>query len=200
MTRNRFSSIKRDFFLCLKAGFHQDAISEAIPVYTGSVLNGTQLLFQGNPSFVRVFSSHNLPSPLASLKMELYTDHPAPRPRCVPLNQVPFPSQPDSGNLLQPDSPVVFTAGFVYITSPLSPAEPGLERKRRDWRNNGHLQPPSPAQTFHISDIYWRLPPLAGLITSGTYVTFASGKLPFVGERRIDPATFLLQRNVNIYQ
>lgn len=99
----------------------------------------------------------------------------APPTYCVPLNQVPFPSQPDSGNLLQPDSPVVFTAGFVYITFPLSLAETGLERKRSDWCNNGHLQYPSPAQNFHISEIYCWFPSLARLIRSGPYVTFAPG-------------------------
>lgn len=107
----------------------------------------------------------------------------------MPLNQVPFPSQPDSLNLLQPDSPVVFTAGFVYITSSLSLAEPGLERKRGDWCNNGHLQHPSAAGQLHVSETSRRLQPLAGPTMSGLNVTFASGQQECVkdgdGERHL---------------
>lgn len=45
---------------------------------------------------------------------------------CVPFIQVPFSSQPDKLNLLQPDSPADFTACFVYSTSCFYLAEAGL--------------------------------------------------------------------------
>lgn len=48
--------------------------------------------------------------------------------RCVPFIQVPFSSQPDKLNLLQPDSPADFTACFVYSTSCFYLAQGGSDK------------------------------------------------------------------------
>ncbi len=50
-------------------------------------------------------------------------------PPCrVPFMQVPFSSQPDKLNLLQPDSPADFTACFASSTSRFSLAEGGSDK------------------------------------------------------------------------
>lgn len=75
---------------------------------------------------------HNLPTPLASLKILhgiILITKVLILPSCrVPFIQVPFSSQPDKLNLLQPDSPADFTACFVYSTSCLYLAEEGWDK------------------------------------------------------------------------
>lgn len=75
---------------------------------------------------------HNLPAPLVSLKILhgviLITKVLILPSCCVPFIRVPFSSQPDKLNLLQPDSPADFTACFVYSTSCFCLAEGGSDK------------------------------------------------------------------------
>lgn len=75
---------------------------------------------------------HNLPTPLTLLRtfhgVILITKVLILSSCRVPFIQDPFPSQPDKLNLLQPDSPVDFTACFVYSTSCLCLADGGSDK------------------------------------------------------------------------
>lgn len=131
---------------------------------------------------------HNLPSPMASLKILLgvilITEVLILPSCCVPFIRVPFSSQSDKLNLLQPHSPADFTACFVYSYPCFYLAEVGLD-KRHDSTAIGAIT------TFSTSCCSYKL----FVVWTGLLHCSDTAEARYVRNRCVDIVTLMHEGN-----